>query len=99
MPVYVDDMNTMPLGHYRGMHMCHMIADTTEELLAMADKISVQRKWIQNAGTRHEHFDICTSKKKLAVRQGAIEIEYGAELVEMLEQRDRDEQMTPRRKS
>lgn len=93
MSVYVDDMNA-PFGN---MRMCHLIADTTEELLAMVDKIGVQRKWIQDAGTKREHFDIALSKKKLAVAAGAIEIEYGMELAEMLQQRDRGEKMKPRR--
>jgi hypothetical protein len=70
--VYVDNMN-MPFGR---MIMCHMIADTTEELLDMADKIVVQRKWIQYAGTNKEHFDICLEKKKLAIDFGAIEISW-----------------------
>jgi hypothetical protein len=65
--VYVDDMN----APYRGMIMCHMVADTTEELLAMVDKIGVQRKWIQDVGTHREHFDICLTKKKLALVAGA----------------------------
>lgn len=68
--VYVDDMN----APYRGMLMCHMVADTTEELLAMVDKIGVQRKWIQDAGTYREHFDVCLTKKKLALAAGAKEI-------------------------
>lgn len=51
-----------------------MIADTTEELLAMADKIGVQRKWIQDKGTYLEHFDICLSKRAKAVQLGAKEI-------------------------
>ena len=54
--------------------MCHMLADTTEELLEMADRIGVARKWIQNAGTHSEHFDISLSKRKLAVAAGAKEI-------------------------
>jgi len=54
--------------------MCHMIADSTEELLEMADKIGVKRKWIQWAGTPKEHFDICLSKRAMAVLQGAEEI-------------------------
>jgi hypothetical protein len=54
--------------------MCHMIADTTAELVGMAETIGVKRKWIQYAGTTKEHFDICWTKRKLAVNAGAIEI-------------------------
>lgn len=72
--VYVDDMHTSPIGQFGRMKMSHMIADTTEELLDMADRIGVARKWIQKAGTRHEHFDIALSKRRLAVKEGAIEL-------------------------
>ena len=72
MAVYVDDMKA-PFGR---MVMCHMLADTTAELLAMADKIGVQRKWLQKAGTPREHFDIALSKRAEAVRAGAIEIAW-----------------------
>lgn len=54
--------------------MCHMAADTTDELLAMADRIGVRRKWIQYPGTPKEHFDICMTKRKLAVLGGALEV-------------------------
>lgn len=70
MAVYVDDMRA-PYGR---MKMCHMAADTTEELLEMADKIGVARKWIQKRGTKYEHFDIALSKRAIAVRCGAIEV-------------------------
>jgi hypothetical protein len=70
LPVYVDDMRA-PFGR---LVMCHMVADSSEELLAMADKIGVQRKWIQKAGTYREHFDICLAKRALAVKNGAVEI-------------------------
>jgi len=70
MSVYIDNFEAA----YRGMKMCHMVADTTEELLAMIDKIGVKRKWIQYPGTYNEHFDICLAKKKLALAAGAIEI-------------------------
>lgn len=76
--VYVDDMEAA----FRGMIMCHMIADTTGELLEMVDKIGVQRKWIQYPGTAHEHFDVSLGKRKLAVRYGAKEITW-RELGEM----------------
>lgn len=56
------------------MIMCHMIADSREELLAMVDRIGVQRKWIQKSGTKWEHFDICLSKKQKAISFGAIEL-------------------------
>lgn len=70
MAVFVDDMRA-PYGR---MLMCHMGADTTEELLAMADRIGVARKWIQYAGTWREHFDVALSKRALAVAAGAVEV-------------------------
>lgn len=72
--VYVDDM----AADFGRMKMCHMIADTPEELLAMATKIGVAHRWIQHKGTYREHFDICISKRKLAIAQGA-------QLITMLE--------------
>lgn len=72
MAVYVDDME----ADFGNMVMCHMIADSSEELLAMADKIGVNRKWIQKPGTPREHFDICKTKRAKAVKNGAIEITW-----------------------
>jgi len=63
--VYVDDM----FAPYRGMKMSHMLADTEEELHAMADSIGVNRKWYQG-----DHYDVCLSKRAAAVRLGAIEV-------------------------
>jgi hypothetical protein len=71
MSVYVDNMRA-PFGR---LVLCHMVADTSAELLAMADRISVARRWIQHAGTPREHFDICLSKRALAVQAGAVEID------------------------
>lgn len=70
MTVYVDDMRA-PFGR---LVMCHMLADTTEELHAMADRIGVARKWVQREGARMEHYDIALSKRALAVAAGAQEI-------------------------
>lgn len=72
MSVYVDDME----APYRGMKMCHMLADTEEELHAMAARIGMARKWHQKAGTARSHYDICLSKKALARAAGAIPITY-----------------------
>jgi len=70
MAVYVDDMREP----FRGMYMCHMLADSTDELLAMVDAIGVDRRHIQDAGTTREHFDISLGKRTRAVKNGAIEI-------------------------
>lgn len=72
MAVYIDNFNAT----FGRMKMCHMIADTTEELLSMVDKIGVQKKWIQKQGTANEHFDISLAKKKLAIENGALEIGF-----------------------
>ena len=68
------------------MKMSHMLADSHTELVEMADKIGVDRKWIQHEGKgRHrEHFDIAMSKRKLAIEQGAIEVEYGKGLKDLI---------------
>lgn len=70
MGVYVDNM-AAPLGR---MVMCHMIADSTDELLVMADRIGVARRWIQEPGTAREHFDISKAKRLEAIRAGAVPI-------------------------
>lgn len=70
MSVYVDGMRA-PYGR---MVMCHMFADTSEELHAMADQVGVARRWCQAQGTAREHYDICLSKRRRAVALGAREI-------------------------
>lgn len=71
MATYVDDM----AAPFRGMVMCHLVADTDEELHTMADLIGVQRRWHQKPGTPHSHYDICKTKRSKAVAAGAIEID------------------------
>jgi hypothetical protein len=70
--VYVDDMR----AQYGRMIMCHMIADTDDELHAMAAKIGVARKWFQAPPRHKPHYDIALSKRALAVQYGAIEITW-----------------------
>jgi hypothetical protein len=69
MSVYVDDVR-----HAFGrMVMCHLWADTLDELLAMVDRIGVPRKWLQQPPhAAWVHFDISLSKKRLALEAGAI---------------------------
>ena len=70
MTVYVDNMRA-PYGR---MVMCHMIADSSDELHAMAVRIGVARKWCQNEGMHREHYDVCLAKRNLAVEAGAQEV-------------------------
>lgn len=83
MSVYVDQ----PIYPFGRMMMCHLWADSLDELLAMVDRIGVERKWIQGHPTlsfgRHReaswvHFDIAKGKRVLAIQAGAIETDrYG----------------------
>jgi len=57
------------MGRYRRMKMRHMIADSDQELHAMADRIGVKRKWFQS-----DHYDICLAMRIKAIAAGAIEI-------------------------
>ncbi len=72
MAVYVD--NAMIPFH--GLHMNHMLADSTEELLAMATRLGIDHKWLQKTGTHQEHFDISAERRALALALGAKGITY-----------------------
>ncbi len=54
---------------------CHLLADTEEELHAFAASIGMKRAWFQD-GDNHSvpHYDLVASRRKLAVKLGAIEI-------------------------
>lgn len=68
MSVYVDDV-FIPFGR---MKMCHMIADTEDELHDMAARIGMKREWFQD-GSR-PHYDVCKSRRLDAIQQGAIQV-------------------------
>ena len=69
MTIFVDDVRH-PFGR---MVMCHMWADTLDELLVMADRIGVQRKWLQQPPKASWiHFDISLGKKAQAITAGAV---------------------------
>ncbi|HET6807236.1 MAG TPA: DUF4031 domain-containing protein [Frateuria sp.] len=71
MTVYVDDMRA-PLGR---MVMCHMVADTDDELHAMARQLGLPRRYHQAPPkVRNSHYDICLAKRVRAVELGAVQI-------------------------
>lgn len=69
MPVYVDKARNR-LGR---MIMCHMIADTLDELHHMASAIGMKRDWFQS--TKFPHYDVSLSRRSLAIKFGAIELD------------------------
>ena len=68
MPVYVDKMKNT----FRNMVMCHMLADTVEELHKMAKKIGLKKEWYQPKSM--PHYDLSQSKRAVALKKGAIEL-------------------------
>ena len=69
MAVYIDNYK----GKFGRMIMCHMFGDTLVELHKMAKNIGIKRQWFQNKGSA-PHYDVCKSKRILAVKLGAIEL-------------------------
>jgi hypothetical protein len=78
MTVYVDDMRApFKPAHRPGRTylLCHMMADALDELHAMADRIGVARRWLQDPHSPSDvHYDISLGKRALAVRAGAVEV-------------------------
>jgi len=78
MTVYVDSEKAV----YYNMRMSHMIADTPEELHAMAETIGVKRKWFQDH--RVPHYDICQNKRVKAIAAGAVVVATRKEFVTLM---------------
>jgi len=74
MSVYVDEMMTCIRNrNWPYKECCHLIADTRRELHVFAQSIGLKRTWFQNKTM--PHYDLTKSKRRLAIRRGAIEID------------------------
>lgn len=69
MTVYVDKSE----NQFGRMKMCHMVADTLDELHTMAARLGLRREWFQIDSTL-PHYDICKAKRQCAIDLGAIVI-------------------------
>jgi hypothetical protein len=79
MTVYVDDYR----ARFGRMTMCHMAADTIEELHTFGAAIGCRRSWFQG-----DHYDIPLFRRAKAVRLGAVEVTR-REMVRLLRWRRR----------
>lgn len=86
MSVYVDQEK----NQYRHMIMSHMVADTLDELHAMAQRLGLKRSWFQVSRSGMPHYDICQTKREQAIRLGAVEIDR-RKMVELI-RRNREAQ-------
>ena len=68
MTIYVDDARNL----YGRMVTSHMMSDSLDDLHEMADVVGLRRKWFQDG--RLPHYDLCQSKKQLAINYGAVEV-------------------------
>lgn len=83
MSVYVD----FPDKKLGRMLMCHMIADSICELHDMANRVGVDKRYFQDKLNK-PHYDICKSKRGIAIKLGAIEVS-NRKLVEILKNYDK----------
>jgi hypothetical protein len=72
--VYVDQFPARGWGKWNGG--AHMLANDLDALHAMAARLGLRRAWFQSS-SRFAHYDLTASRRALAVRFGAVEIEMG----------------------
>jgi hypothetical protein len=56
----------------RNVKNCHLVADTLEELHAMAKAIGMKREWFQDG--RIPHYDLTETRRAAAVKRGTREL-------------------------
>lgn len=83
MATYVDqlvafvssDPQARRVGARNGHRWCHLVADTSRELMLFAARIGLRAEWLQVSPLDgFMHFDLTPSRREAAVSAGAIEI-------------------------
>lgn len=69
MTVYVDDAVHL----WRERRWAHLMADTLDELHAMAQRLGIPRRAFQNK-TSGAHYDVTADLREQAIRLGAVPI-------------------------
>jgi Protein of unknown function (DUF4031) len=70
---YVDAVQEYPDAGLRFTRFCHLLADTRDELHAMADQLGIPRRFFQDHPWRWHH-DLPAQLRPQAVALGAREI-------------------------
>ncbi len=76
MSCYVDTLRAYPDAGFRYTDFCHLLADTREELHAMADDLGIPRRFFQDHPWRW-HYDLPAHVRAAAVAAGAVEVTLG----------------------
>jgi hypothetical protein len=71
--VYVDRLQSYPDAGLRFTEFCHLLADTPDELHAMADALAMPRRFFQDHPWRW-HYDLPAHLRDQAVHLGAVEL-------------------------
>jgi hypothetical protein len=74
--VYVDDFRVPARVGRLGARWSHLTADTTAELHAFAARLGLRRSWFQDVAGGRWHYDVTESKRRAAVRLGAVEVPW-----------------------
>jgi hypothetical protein len=72
---YVDSVREYPAAQLRHSRFCHLLADTREELHAMADALGVPRRYFQDHPWRWHH-DLPEPLRARALELGAQEVTW-----------------------
>ncbi len=74
--IYVDPLIKWSCGIGRGItrgKTCHLFSDDVDALHEFAASIGLKREWFQDEDL--PHYDLFPSKRDLAVRKGAVEVD------------------------
>lgn len=78
-PVYVDPlMSCIRSRRWGYSKACHLFVATRSDLDALhelAAVIGLKRAWFQTSNRGVPHYDLCASKRKEAIKLGAIELD------------------------
>jgi hypothetical protein len=70
---YVDAVHSYPNAGLRFTEFCHLLADTSTELHALAAQLEVPRRFFQDHPWRW-HYDLPAHARVTAVELGAVEL-------------------------